>query len=104
MEFITDIAALEGKTVSKAVSVDLDESIVLIFTDDTCAFFDVEFFFDSHTLVLSSDADDYLKRDAGIISIADFERKREVKQAAHNNRVAQIELSELARLKAKYET
>ena len=103
MKFITGLSDLEGKTIAKAVSVDMDESIVLIFTDKTCAYFDVDFFGDSHDMVLADDAKDYLKRDAGIISNEEYEGIQTQQKAKREKQAEQQERAELARLKEKYE-
>lgn len=103
MKFVTDLSELEGKVVAKAVSVDIGESIVLIFTDDTCAYFDVSFYGDSHEIVLADDADDYLKRDAGIISVREYEQRRAEIQEKFAEHEKHREIAELDRLKKKYE-
>jgi hypothetical protein len=103
MEFITKVKELEGKTVKKASFVDCDESVALIFTDDTCAFFDVSMYGDSHDIVLISDPDDYLKRDAGIISEAEYKVIQDREEADHKAAATERELKQLAMLKSKYE-
>ena len=102
MKFITDISQLEGKTIAKATFVDCDESAALIFTDGTCAFFDVRHYGDSYDLQLSPDMEDYLKRDAGIISEKEYERLREVESNARKAAQEKRERGMLATLKAKY--
>ncbi len=102
MKFVTDLSELEGKTVAKATSVDTNESLVLFFTDGTCAYFDVEFYGDSHDLVLADDAEDYIKRDAGIISVDEYEQKQAKIKAKRAQQAEQREREELARLKEKY--
>jgi hypothetical protein len=102
MRFITDVAELKGKTILKATAVDIGESIALIFTDGTCAVFDVEFYGGSHNMVLSADTDDCLKRDAGIITNEEYEERQEAIKAKRAQQAEQRERAELARLKEKY--
>jgi len=102
MKFILDLDELAGKVISKAVSVDMGESVALIFADETCAYFDVKFYGDSYDLVITDDVQDYLKREAGIISEEEYENLEAAKEEKRGLDRIKRELAELARLKEKY--
>lgn len=103
MEFITEVSGLEGKTIKNASSVDCEESICLIFTDDTCAFFDVGFCGDSHDIYLNDDPGDYLKMEAGVISKSEYEALKNNEKKLREAETKQRELTQLAQLRKKYE-
>lgn len=97
-----DISALNGKTISYAVEVDARESIVLVFTDDTYAFFDIDFYGDSHDMIVMAECDDCFKRAAGIITEAEYEATQLVREKRRKAEKIRVDLRKLAELKAKY--
>lgn len=66
MRFIFDLDDLKGKTITKAKTVNGGESIALVFTDDTCAFFKENFYGESPSIVLCEDVENHLQQDAEI--------------------------------------
>ena len=103
MKFITDILELEGKTIKHATLVDCDESIALVFTDYTCAFFDLNLYGDSHDIILINNPLNYLKRDAKIITEKEYDALQRIEQNSREAKNTEKELDMLAKLKAKYE-
>ncbi len=103
MKFITDIEKLAGKTIKSAASVDCGESAALIFTDGTCAYFEVRHYGDFTELYLNDTPDDYLKHEAGIITDAEYSAIQARIEADHAVKARAGELKRLAELKAKYE-
>jgi hypothetical protein len=102
MNYITDTEKLKGKVIKSAKFVDGDESLAIIFADNTCVYLDVKHYGDSYEMYLAEDACSSDEREAGIISEIEYElsQLRERKE-----RVAKIENSEraqLEKLKAKY--
>ena len=103
MKIISDLEEIEGKTIQKALFVDVGESFALIFDDDTYAIIDVGFCGDSHELELLSDIEPYLQMQAGIISEDAYlgiqENKAKERQQAKEYR----ERDEYERLKKIYD-
>ena len=103
MEFLTDISSLEGKTIKKAILVDCDELLVISFTDETNAIFNVNTGFDgNYEIILDDDVDDYLLRDAGIISVVQYELIKARKDKEREERFINQELAELEKLTKKW--
>jgi len=102
MKFITDIEKLAGKTIKSATSVDCGESAALIFTDGTCAYFEVRHYGDFTELYLNDIPDDYLKHEAGIITDAEYSVIRARIESDHAEKTRAAELMTLARLTEKY--
>jgi hypothetical protein len=102
MKFITDESELVGKTIAKATVVDYKESVALVFTDDTCAVFTVYNWGRLTDIILRHDAEDRLKRDAGIISDEEYKARLAREEAKKARLTQEHELDELARLKEKY--
>ena len=73
MEYITDTCELKGKTIKSAKHIDADESLVIIFEDDTCIFLKIDQCGDSVSIQLSEDSCPYQERGAGIISDSEYE-------------------------------
>ena len=103
MKAITSTKELKGKTIKSASEVDCCESVVLLFTDGSYAFFDIRHYGESYDMFLSSEASDYLKRDAGIITEDEYNKIKEDENKLREERVKNQELQQLERLKSKYE-
>ena len=106
MKFILDLEGVEGKTVKSAKFVSIDEALVIIFTDETCCYIDVDHYGDSYELkvVHESDVSDYEKRDAGIITQSEYEELEEKRNKRRRTELEQIERRQLEELKKKYES
>lgn len=102
MEILTDLKELAGKTIKSAEMVDCDTYMALLFTDDTCAFVGGNQHYDSFDIELTSDVEDYAKRDAGVMSQAEYDRARRKADKEARIRREAIERKRLAVLQAKY--
>jgi len=104
MEFLLFTRNLEGKTIRVANLLDCGNYLSIAFTDDTCAFFkvsvDAQYTYDIH---LSHKAEDYLQRDAGIISIEEYEIRKAKTDKAYQESLEKDERAKLAKLKLKYD-
>jgi len=102
MKFLMNISELEGKTIKRADFVDCDESVLMIFEDDTYAAFDVRVYGDSYEIELNDGVEDYIKRDMGIITL---EQYQEIKNNDEKHRKAiekRKDLKLLKELQSKY--
>ena len=102
MKAITNIKELRGKTIESAVKVDHSESVALLFTDDTYAYFDVEFYGDCHDMYLRGDPSNYLKKEAGIISESEYNNLLLAETRRREDIVREREMKMFEDLKAKY--
>ena len=73
MKFITKAEELAGKTIDRAVLVYCLEEIVMVFTDNTCAYIKASSNYDGYEVSLSGDAKDYIKLEAGLISEEEYD-------------------------------
>lgn len=103
MEFITDILKLEGKTIKNATVLNCDDSIALVFTDHTFAFFSAASWGDCHGIVLTKNPDNCKKRDGRIITEKEYQALWRIEQDLEKAAKKEKELEALAYLKAKYE-
>lgn len=104
MRLITNIGELEGKTVKSATFVDCDEKLVILFGDDTCAAFKVNRYGDSYDIEMTLSLQDYIKRDAGIISQGEYDVLEANEKAKRELDSEARERQTLERLKDKYES
>ena len=102
MNILTDLSDLIGKTIVSAKSIDVDEKIGLVFTDDTYAVFDIDRFGDSYEMVLGKRLGAYNQCELGVISKEEYQRIEQKQIKEQNLRIEANERAELARLKEKY--
>lgn len=103
MEIIKDVEELVGKTIKKAKYVSSDETLALLFKDKTCAFFGVKFYGESYDIEIEDDVEDYVKKEAGVISEEEYEEIQRTERVLNTKRQEESEREMLARLKSKYE-
>jgi hypothetical protein len=103
MERITDIKNIIGKTISSAMICDYDESIAIIFTDESYAYVNASGFGECSGLTLDNDIDNLQKKEVGIISVDEFNKIREERLIKRNNSRVETDLRRLKQLKDQYE-
>ncbi len=104
MLLLNNLDQLDGKTIKSTKLVDCEESLAILFTDDTCAFFMVNIGHeDEHEIYIEDDVSDCSKRNADIIS--DTEYAAIVAKNAEYERMSREkrERDLLATLKKKYD-
>jgi hypothetical protein len=102
MKFVMNLESIKDKTVKSAALVDGAESLVVLFTDDTCVFIDVKFFGSSYELELINNPDTHIQHEAGIITTEKYQVMKEEDKRANAEKRKQRELEELERLTKKY--
>jgi len=102
MKLITDLKELEGKTILNATSVDVDESIAVVFNDDTYIVIGIESYGESHDTVLLDSVSDTIKREARVISDAEYDNIMQEKRQEALDRQETFERKQLEELKTKY--
>jgi len=102
MKLITDLDKFWGKTIVNAVSVDIGDSIAVVFSDDTYAVIGVENYGDSHDTVLLDAIDDNIKLESGAITQEEYDDIVEKSQIELKKRRKAFERKQLEELKAKY--
>ena len=104
MSQIKNVQELPGKTIANAKLIDADESLALLFTDDTFAIVDVDFFGDSHSLTLSEEPNDYGLREAGVITKDEYAARQARREEERNAAREASERDLYERLKARFES
>jgi hypothetical protein len=104
MERITNIKNIIGKTISNAMICDCDESIAIIFTDESYAYVNASGFGECSELTLEADIDELQKKEVGIISIDEFNKIKEDRLMTRNANRIEKDLKQLQELKDKYES
>lgn len=99
IELLKELEQLQGKTIKSAKSVDCGETLFIAFTDDTGAVFMAD---SSQEVYIENDILDYVKREAGIISQAEYDLDKE--RIREKNRIAneKRERAQLEMLQKKY--
>lgn len=104
MKLLGSIDDLEGKVIKSAEHIDGEEVAVLIFTDDTCAFFAVSNGYDGdHEIYLDVAVGDYIKLQAGVITEDEYAHKLAEQELDRAAILRGRELRILEELKNKYE-
>jgi len=106
MELITDLKLLAGKRIQAALC-DNDEYICLQFGDETMLIIKATQCYDDAEISVVSDATGLTAREQiifGLMTELEYKEKIRVSRIEHSERVRVRELSELAKLKAKYES
>ena len=99
---ITSLSDLVGKQIKAAELVDEDESIELVFEDDTYAVIDVYFYVESHDLKLMDKVSDYIQHQIGVISVEECSALVKKEREMQTTRTDEHERRLYDRLKLKY--
>lgn len=102
MKLITDLGELKGKIISGAVSVDIGELLAIVFSDKTYMVIGIESYGESHDTVLIDNVSDVVKRDAGVISEAEYDAIVQARISEAQKIREASERKQLEELKAKY--
>lgn len=103
MNIITDIKEIEGKEVLKASMIDCDETLSIIFSDDSCIFADVSRWGDTYEITLADDVSNYSKVEAGVMTQDELNAINKARDKKINDQIETKERATLTMLKAKYE-
>ncbi len=102
MKKVEDLKELEGKEIQKAFFVDLDESIVLVF-DDSYTVIDVNFYGDSHDLVLDGSISDSDRVICGLMTDDEYKKKRLKEENERKAMSEEIQRKQYESLKLKFD-
>lgn len=103
MECIKDIEKLKGKKIKDARYVDFGECMALIFDDETYTIIDVEFKYDQKEIGLACNVEDYVKKQAGILSGKEYNEIQKQKEDAQKANTEKQERRLLEDLQRKYQ-
>jgi hypothetical protein len=103
---ITDLSALDGKTVARATFLDGWDELAVVFTDGTFVYVDIEYSYEDGEFTITRTADFDVRRKIGIATEAEIEADRiaREREAADAARIKERrEREEYERLKAKFD-
>jgi hypothetical protein len=107
-EQITDLAALAGKTIARAIGFGMlgnPGAIGLVFTDESCAYFSIESGYDKGDRWIAIDVEPYADEqvDLGMMTQMEYDRFLADRKARERQENEARERAEYDRLRAKFE-